>query len=617
MVPGKLVVSFLAGEKHLFGDTKRYEHFKLPIHGRLVHPTLPFGKLFENIRNRYRTRGGLENFQYSAQCRRHPRKRLADISSHFLFVSFHRNSILQLSCICQTEGEKGILSHMNTGKTITVQDVFSVAPRPLSSDEKKRIEEAYRFAEKAHSGQFRKSGEPYVTHALEAAKILSSIGMDATTIVASLLHDVPEDTSVTLEEIRKAFGTTVAELIDGITKLGKIKLRGSKEEYFLENLRKMFLAMAQDIRVVIIKLADRLHNMRTLDALPPEKQERIANETMNIYAPIANRLGIGEIKGELEDLAFKYLDPKHYAITKRLAEEYSLEGKEDIDEIIPRFDSELKEEKIKVISVTGRRKHLYRLFRKLESHDMDIRRVYDTLAVRIIVPGIADCYEALGIVHKRYRPLVGRIKDYISLPKPNGYQSLHTSVFGPSGRILEVQIRTKKMNDEAEYGIAAHWIYTEKERSGWRSLFLRKKDSSENPTKDLEWVRQLREWQHEIGRDDEAFLEGLKIDFFKNHIFAFTPKGDIIDLPEDATPIDFAYAIHSEIGNATTGAKTGGKLVPLDYKIQNGEVVEILVSRDKRKPSRDWLSFAKTSNAKSHIRRALRGEEFTIGKHDT
>jgi GTP pyrophosphokinase len=348
--------------------------------------------------------------------------------------------------------------------------------------------------------------------------------------------------------------------------------------------------------------------MQTLDALPKEKRLRIAQETMDVYAPIANRLGIGEIKGELEDLAFQYLDPKNYTITKDISDTYIREGQADLDHIITLFKKELQEENIRTITVSGRKKHLYRLFLKLKSHDMDIKRVYDTIAIRIIVPSIADCYEALGIVHKRYRPLVGRIKDYISLPKPNGYQSLHTSIFGPDGRILEVQIRTQKMDTEAEYGIAAHWIYTESERSGWRDLFKRKKAESVNPTKDLAWVHQLQAWQHEIGRNDEEFLEGLKIDFFKNHIFAFTPKGDIIDLPEDATPIDFAYAIHSEIGNHATSAKADGRMVPLDYKIRNGERIEILTTRDRRSPNHDWLSFVKTSNAKSHIRHAIRKE---------
>ncbi len=428
--------------------------------------------------------------------------------------------------------------------TITLKDVLGAAPRPFSGEAAKFISEAYQFAETAHHGQKRKSGEDYIIHSLHVAKNLAEIGMDEKTLAAGLLHDVPEDTEITLAEIEKRFGAEVALLVDGITKLGKIKLRGSKEEYYLENLRKMFLAMAQDIRVVIIKLADRLHNMRTLEHLPPEKQARIARETFEIYAPIANRLGIGEIKGELEDLCFRYLDPEHYEKTKHIEETYLHEGKAYMERTVSFFRDFLAKEKIRVIDISGRTKHLYRLYQKLKRHDMDITRIYDLVAIRIIVPDIADCYESLGLIHREYRPMVGRIKDYISLPKPNGYQSLHTTVFGPDGRILEVQIRTQKMHDEAEYGIAAHWLYTEKSRSIWRNIFSRQKDNASKARKELMWVNQLKEWQKDIGRDDKEFVEGLKIDFFKNHIFAFTPKGDIIELPEDATPIDFAYAIH-------------------------------------------------------------------------
>ncbi|MBP7060765.1 MAG: bifunctional (p)ppGpp synthetase/guanosine-3',5'-bis(diphosphate) 3'-pyrophosphohydrolase [Candidatus Moranbacteria bacterium] len=493
---------------------------------------------------------------------------------------------------------------------ITIKEVLAAAPRPLSGEAEKFVTEAYVFAEAAHRGQKRRSGEDYITHALHVAKNLAEIGMDEKTLAAGLLHDVPEDTAITLEEIQKKFGDEVALLVDGITKLGKIKLRGSKEEYYLENLRKMFLAMAQDIRVVIIKLADRLHNMRTLEYLPPEKQERIARETLEIYAPIANRLGIGEIKGELEDLCFQYLDPLHYEETKKLEETYLHEGKAYMERIITFFQGFLKKERIKVTDISGRTKHLYRLYEKLKRHDMDITRIYDLVAIRIIVPEIADCYEALGIIHREYRPMVGRIKDYISLPKPNGYQSLHTTIFGPDGRIIEVQIRTQKMHDEAEYGIAAHWLYTEKSRSIWRNIFSRGKNLSAPALKELTWVNQLKEWQKEIGRDDNEFIEGLKIEFFKNHIFAFTPKGDIIELPEEATPIDFAYAIHSEIGHRATGAKVSSRMVPLEYQIKNGEVVEILTQKEKKRPSRDWLDFVKTSNAKYHIRRELRHSEF-------
>ena len=453
----------------------------------------------------------------------------------------------------------------------------------------------------------RKSGDPYFVHIFNTAKNLAEMGMDPTTVSAGLLHDVPEDTPVTLQEIEKKFGSEIAFLVDGVTKLGRIRLRGSHEEYFLENLRKMFLAMASDIRVVIIRLADRLHNMRTLEFLPPDKQQRIANETMEIFAPIANRLGIGEVKGELEDISFKYLDPDNYAFTQQVLEESHKKREKYIEEIIKELSKSLVESGIRPISITGRIKHLYRLFLKLKKHDMDISRVYDVIAVRIIVPEIATCYESLGIVHKRFRPMVGRIKDYISLPKPNGYQSLHTTVFGPNGRIFEIQIRTPKMDDEAEFGIAAHWIYTEKEKKSWRNLFLRG-SAKKTPEKNLRWVTQLREWQKEIGSDNTEFLQGLKIDFFRNHIFAFTPRGDIIDLPEDATPIDFAYAIHSEVGEKATGARANGKIVPLDYHIQNGEVIDIITTKDRKHPARDWLKFVKTSNAKSHIRRSLKKE---------
>ncbi|NTW30399.1 MAG: bifunctional (p)ppGpp synthetase/guanosine-3',5'-bis(diphosphate) 3'-pyrophosphohydrolase [Candidatus Moranbacteria bacterium] len=491
----------------------------------------------------------------------------------------------------------------------TLDDVLKHSRRPFSIEERRFIEDAFTFAIRAHEGQKRKSGEPYVTHSIAVTKILAEIGMDKETLAAGLLHDVPEDTEHSLAEVGKRFGSEVESLVDGITKLGKIKLRGSHEEYFLENLRKMFLAMAADIRVVIIKLADRLHNMRTLDALPPVKRERIARETMEIYAQIANRLGISEIKGELEDLSFKYLDPEHYEEMRQIEETYVREGKTYLERVIKQLRKELEGDGIKIVDIDGRTKHLYRLFRKLQKHDMEIGRVYDLVAVRILVPEIVDCYETLGSIHKRYRPLVGRIKDYISLPKPNGYQSLHTTVFGPEGRIFELQIRTPKMHDEAEYGIAAHWIYTEKERGGWRQFVFGRKSTPVVKPKEVAWIAQLKEWQKEVGRDDAEFLSGLKIEFFKNHIFAFTPKGDIIELPEEATPIDFAYAIHTEVGEHAVGAKIDGKMSSLDSVIKNGQVVEILVAKDRKKPNADWLRFVKTSTAKSKIRRAQREED--------
>lgn len=486
----------------------------------------------------------------------------------------------------------------------SLEEILKSLKNPPSEARVKVITKAYHFAIKAHEGQTRKNGEPYIHHPIATAKILAEIGMGGKTIAAGLMHDVPEDTNVTLEDIEAEFGKEIASLVDGVTKLGKIKLRGSHEEYFLENLRKMFLAMAADIRVVIIKLADRLHNMHTLQHLPPTKQQRIARETMEIFAPIANRLGIGEIKTQLQDLSFKYLDENNYEQVKELVIKTHEQREHYVNQAIKELREVLVEEGMTVLDIHGRAKSLYSLYTKLKKHDMDINQIYDLAAVRIIVPEVADCYETLGIVHKKYRPMVGRIKDYISLPKPNGYQSIHTTVFGPDGNIIEVQIRTKKMHDEAEFGIAAHWIYSEIDRKSWKNLIFRIK--KKRPEKELKWVKQLQEWQTEIGRDDEEFLEGLKIDFFKNHIFAFTPMGDIIDLPEESTPVDFAYAIHSEIGNHTIGAKVDGKLVPLDYHIRNGQVIEILTAKDRKVPNRDWLNFVKTSVAKSHIRRELR-----------
>jgi len=461
------------------------------------------------------------------------------------------------------------------------------------------------LAKKAHEGQLRKSGEEYIQHPLHAALTLAKIGMGSKTISAGLLHDVPEDTQVTLAEVEKQFGKEISSLIDGVTKLGKLRLRGTKEEIYLENLRKMFLAMAEDVRVVIIKLADRLHNMETLDAVDKEKQHRIALETMEIFAPLANRLGIGEIKANLEDLAFRYLDPENYEYVSKISREQYEQRRKYVEKVAVELKKELLREGIKVLSISGRTKHLYSLYQKLKRHDMDINKVYDLAGIRVLVSEVANCYETLGIVHKKYRPLVGRIKDYISLPKPNHYQSIHTTIFGPEGKFLEIQIRTKKMNDEAEFGIASHWIYSENKKS-FTDLIFRKK--TKIPEKEMAWIRQLREWQKEFGENNDEFMEGLRIDFFKNHIFAFTPLGDIIDLPEDATPIDFAYLVHSEIGNRAMGAKANSKMVPLDYKIKNGDVVEIITSREAKKPSRDWLRFVRTSVAKSHIRRFLKKE---------
>ncbi len=467
-----------------------------------------------------------------------------------------------------------------------------------------KIRKAFEFAQKAHQGQIRKSGEEYIQHPMETAAILIKMGLGVTTVSAALLHDTYEDTAVTLEEISKEFGKEIAFIVKGVSKLSKVQLKGSLEEYYLDNLRKMFLAMATDIRVVLIKLADRLHNMRTLSALPAEKQQRISRETMEIFVPIANRFGIGELKGELADLCFKYIQPKAYLKTFKMAEETHKKRKKYVNNAIKELKKELKKKKIEVLDIHGRAKHYYSLYRKLKKYDMNIKNIYDLAAIRIVVPSLADCYEALGVVHKKYRPLVGRIKDYISLPKPNGYKSLHTTIFGPQGKILEVQIRSKQMHNEAEFGIAAHWAYAQ--GSSWKDFIFGKKGSANIPAKDLAWVHQLKEWHQETQGSSDEFWRSLKIDFFKNHIFAFTPEGDVVELPEKATAVDFAYRIHSEIGDRTAGAKINEKMVSLDTTIHNGDLVEILTSKEKKLPSRDWLQFVKTANARSKIKSALR-----------
>jgi GTP pyrophosphokinase len=490
-------------------------------------------------------------------------------------------------------------------KQLGLQDIIGALRETPSEARKMVITKAYNFAVKAHEGQKRRSGQDYIQHPIAVAKILAEIGMGGKTISAGLLHDVPEDTTITLADVEKEFGSEIAGMVDGVTKLGKIKLRGSHEEYFLENLRKMILAMASDIRVIIIKLADRLHNMQTLEYNPVDKQIRIARETMEIFAPIANRLGMGEVKTQLQDLSFKYLDRENYMLIKELEDEDYKVREKYVNQAMSEIGIEMKKEGIHVLKIDGRAKSIYSLFLKMQKHDMDINQIYDLVAVRIIVPEVADCYETLGLVHKKYRPMIGRIKDYISLPKPNGYQSIHTTVFGPDGKILEVQIRTIKMHNEAEFGIAAHWLYSEnKKKKNWSDLLFGKKKVI--PKKELDWVNQLRQWQNEIGRDDEEFIQGLKIDFFKNHIFAFTPQGDIIDLPEESTPIDFAYAIHGEVGNHAIGAKADGRIVTLDYQIKNGQVIDITTSKDRKMPNADWLKFVKTAVAKTHIRRELR-----------
>lgn len=461
------------------------------------------------------------------------------------------------------------------------------------------VQRAFEFARAAHEGQRRKSGGPYLTHTYNSALLLAKWRMPPPLVIAGLLHDVPEDTRHSLADIEKNFGKDIASVVEGETKLSILKYRG--RERYAENLRKMFMAIAKDVRVVIVKFADRIDNMQTIDIFPADKQLRIARETLEIYAPIANRLGMGAIRGELEDLSFKYVYPKEYEWVIGLVADKIEPRKKYLEKIKVVVEKDLKSAHITPVSLHGRVKHLYSMYKKLLEKDRDIERIYDLVALRIIVPALPDCYAALGIIHQRWRPLKGRIKDYIAQPKPNGYQSIHTTVFCEDGEIVEFQIRTAQMHEEAEFGIAAHWFYTEK---GKKSVA---------PDTHVGWLKDLAELQKNI-QDKSKFLEALeslKIDFFRKRIFVFTPKGDVIDLPEDATPVDYAYAIHTDVGNKCVGSRVNDALVPLDTKLQNGDVVEIIRDKNRKGPSVDWMKFVKTKNArekiKSHARVTLAG----------
>ncbi len=461
------------------------------------------------------------------------------------------------------------------------------------------IERAYRFAEEAHAGQMRKSGEPYMTHPLAVAAKLADWGLDAPTITAALLHDVAEDTPYTRKDIAKHFSEEVAFLVDAVTKLKRIRYTDAAEHH-AENLRKMVLAFAEDIRVVLIKLVDRLHDMETISVLPLEAQKRIAHETIEIYAPLANRLGIGEAKGQLEDLAFPIVHPEEYPTLRAMVAEPVEERKAFVELAIPQIRERLIAEGVRPLDLHARAKHWYSLWQKLKRYDMNLGEIHDLVAVRIIVPSVEQCYAALGAIHAAWPPLPGRIKDFVALPKPNGYRSLHTTVFGPEGKVIEIQIRTPEMHAEAEGGIASHWAY--EDTKGTEAY--RRRLPAFARMRELAWVKQLSEWQKHI-QDPKEFLESIRIDFFRNRIFVFTPKGDVIDLPEGATPVDFAYHIHSDIGDAAVGAKVNGKMTALDHELKNADIVEILTQKNK-KPSRDWLGFVKTSLARKHIRSSLR-----------
>jgi GTP pyrophosphokinase len=462
------------------------------------------------------------------------------------------------------------------------------------------VKKAYVYSAKVHQGQIRKTGEPYLIHPLEVAGILAEMKLDEASIVTGLLHDTIEDTLATREEISGLFGEEIADLVDGVTKLSQFSAANTQEERQAENFRKMVVAMAKDIRVLLVKLADRTHNMRTLEAMKPEAQERIARETLDIYAPLANRLGIQWIKSELEDLSFRYLRPVEYEEIQASIATRAKEKERFIAEVVAVIEKKLAEAGVPA-RVTGRVKHVYSIWRKMRQLDVGVDDIHDVIGFRVIVDTVAQCYESLGIVHSLWKPIPGRFKDYIAIPKPNLYQSLHTTVVGPRGERIEVQIRTEQMHEIAEEGVAAHWAYKEKGRDG------KGQEPSQKEAQQYGWLRQLVEFQRELA-DPREFLETVKVDLFADEVFVFTPKGDVKSLPRGATPVDFAYAVHSEVGAHTVGAKVNGKLVPLRYTMRNGDTVEILTSPHSH-PSKDWLTFVKTSRAQARIRQYLRQAE--------
>ncbi|MCD8196943.1 MAG: bifunctional (p)ppGpp synthetase/guanosine-3',5'-bis(diphosphate) 3'-pyrophosphohydrolase [Lachnospiraceae bacterium] len=465
------------------------------------------------------------------------------------------------------------------------------------------IEKAYQMAKKAHGNQLRKSGEPYIIHPLCVALILADLELDKESIVAGILHDVVEDTAVTMEDIEREFGEEVALLVDGVTKLGQLSYSADKVDKQVENLRKMFLAMAKDIRVILIKLADRLHNMRTLKYMPPEKQREKARETMDIYAPIAQRLGISKVKIELDDLALKYLEPEvYYDLVDQIAEKKSVREKY-VQEIVEEVRHHMENAKIKA-DVQGRVKHFFSIYKKMVNQDKTLDQIYDLFAVRILVESIKDCYAALGVIHEMYKPIPGRFKDYIAMPKANMYQSLHTTLIGPKGQPFEIQIRTYEMHRTAEYGIAAHWKY--KESGGSTEQNVEGRDSAEAK---LTWLRQILEWQRDMS-DNREFMSLLKsdLDLFSDSVYCFTPGGDVKTLPNGSNTIDFAYSIHSAVGNKMIGARVNGKLVPIDTQIKNGDRIEIITSQNSKGPSRDWLNIVKSTQAKNKINQWFKAE---------
>ncbi len=459
----------------------------------------------------------------------------------------------------------------------------------------KLVEKAYHFSEAAHEGQIRRSGEAYISHPLSVAGILADLKLDLDSIITGLLHDTVEDTHATIEDIRREFGDTVAALVDGVTKISKMQFKTSTERQG-ENIRKMIVAMGKDVRVILVKLADRLHNMRTLHHMPYEKQARIAQETLEIYCPLASRMGISSLKVELEDLSFRFLRPDMFYQLKQKVEKREKDQASYIDDVQRMIFKELGKASFKNVEIQGRSKHLWSIYRKMQSRNIDYEQVYDVLAFRVLVDTVSQCYEVLGLMHSLYKPIPGRFKDFIAMPKTNNYQSLHTTVIGPGGERIEIQIRTKDMHLVAERGIAAHWKYKERGRQ-----------ISDETSEQFNWLKELVSLHQQVGNPDE-FLDTVKTDLFESEIYVFTPKGEVREFPEGATPIDFAYAVHTELGNRCMGARVNGRMVPLKYQLQNGDTVEIVTSKTQA-PSKDWLKYCVTNKAKTKIRAYVKEEQ--------